>query len=60
MTVYNEVMQYNSIPWVGQRPQLISKKLVRRILRVLWILFLALIFFLLAAQPVVAVFFSMG
>ena len=54
MTVRGEVIHLNIVPWVGKRPRLISRKLVRRVLRVLLILVLALIIFLVAAQPVVA------
>jgi len=54
MTVRGEVIHLNIVPWVGKRPRLISNKLTRRVLRVLLILALALIIFLVAAQPVVA------
>ena len=54
MTIRSEVIHLNIVPWVGKRPRLISNKLTRRVLRVLLILVLALIIFLVVAQPVVA------
>ena len=54
MTIHSEVIHLNTVPWVGKRPRLISNKLARRVLRVLLIFVLALIMFLVVAQPVVA------
>ena len=54
MTIHSEVIHLHIVPWVGKRPRLISNKLARRVLRVLLILVLALIIFLVVAQPVVA------